>query len=78
MYDKALALDTLKNIEDTICDIIEWSANISSADDFAKSPSGMIILNAVCMKLLVVGEETKGLDRRTGGELLKFSRIFAV
>jgi len=31
----------------------------------------MILLNALCMKLLAVGEEIKGLDRRTGGELLK-------
>jgi uncharacterized protein with HEPN domain len=31
----------------------------------------MILLNAVCMKLIVVGEEVKGLDRRTGGKLLK-------
>ena len=32
----------------------------------------MILLNALCMKLLAVGEELKNLDRRTGGELLKY------
>ncbi len=30
----------------------------------------MILLNAVCMKLLTIGEEVKALDRRTGGKLL--------
>jgi uncharacterized protein with HEPN domain len=71
MYDKALALETLKNIENSLCEVVEWSCNITSANDFATSPAGMILLNAVCMKLLAVGEEIKGLDRRTDSELLK-------
>ena len=71
MYDKLLALETLKNIEDSLCEVLEWSNGITSVDDFTTSPTGMILLNAVCMKLLAVGEEIKGLDRRTGGELLK-------
>ena len=71
MYDHLLALETLKKIEGSLCEVIEWSEDISSADDFTHSTSGMILLNAVCMKLIAIGEEIKGLDRRTGGELLK-------
>jgi len=71
MYDKLLALETLKNIEDSLCEVLEWSEDVSSVDDFTNSPTGMMLLNAVCMKLLAVGEEIKGLDRRTDGELLK-------
>lgn len=71
MYDKLLALETLKNIEESMNEVIEWTININYAEDFYKSNEGMILLNAVCMKLLAVGEEIKGLDRRTKGELLK-------
>ena len=65
-----LAIETLKNIENSLCDIVEWSRDIGSVDDFTTSHNGMILLNALCMKILAVGEEIKGLDRRTGGELL--------
>ena len=71
MYDKLLAIETLKNIENSLREIVEWSREISSVEDFTTSPNGMILLNALCMKILAVGEEIKGLDRRTGGELLK-------
>ena len=71
MYDKFLAVETLRNIENSLCEIIEWSRDITSVDDFTTSPTGMVLLNALCMKILAVGEEIKGLDRRTGGELLK-------
>jgi len=71
MYDKLLAIETLKNIESSLCETVEWSRDIVSVDDFTTLPNGMILLNALCMKILAVGEEIKGLDRRTGGELLK-------
>jgi len=71
MYDKLLAIETLKKIENSLCEVIEWSCDITSVDDFVSSPTGMILLNALCMKLLSIGEEIKGLDRHTGGELLK-------
>ncbi len=71
MFDKALALETLKHIEGSLDDVARWTQRLTSADDFYVSPDGMILLNAVCMKLLAVGEEVKGLERRTGGMLLK-------
>ena len=71
MYDRLLALETLKNIENSLCEVIEWSADIASADYFSYSPTGVMLLNAVCMKLLTIGEEIKGLNRRTGGKLLE-------
>jgi uncharacterized protein with HEPN domain len=70
MYNKLLAIKTLKNIENSLCEVLEWSHDVVSVDNFVTSPTGMILLNAVCMKLLAVGEEIKSLDHRTGGELL--------
>ena len=62
--------DYLINIEAALEDILGWTAHTRSADDFALSAQGMILLNAVCMKLFVIGEEVKNLDRHSGGTLL--------
>ena len=42
MYDKLLALKTLKNVENSLCEVEEWSRDITSVDDFTTSPTGMI------------------------------------
>jgi uncharacterized protein with HEPN domain len=70
MYNKPLAADILRHIEESLGEIVSWTGGVESPDDFTSSPAGMILLNAVCMKLLAVGEEVKALDRRTNGELL--------
>ncbi len=76
MYDNPLIAETLKRIAGSLDEIAVWTENVVSEDDFTSSADGMILLNAVCMKLLTVGEEVKALDRRTGGELLpKYATI---
>ncbi len=70
MYDKRVIIDILHRIEESLNEIIEWTKHISSADDFARTPEGVILLNAVCMKLIAIGEEVKAIDRKTGGEWL--------
>lgn len=69
MYDKSLISDALENIEQSLSDIIDWTGTIHSADDFLTSSSGMILLNAICMKLFAVGEELKSIDKRTNNQL---------
>ena len=75
MYDKSLILDALENIEQSLNDIIEWTENICSADDFLTSSSGMILLNAVCMKLFAIGEELKNIDKRTDKQLFSLYKV---
>ena len=57
MYDQARIKGLLQRIEVSLNEIIDWTAHIRSVDDFLLSPNGMILLNAVCMKLFSVGEE---------------------
>ena len=64
-----MILDALENIEQSLNDILDWTSNVESADDFLTSPSGVILLNAVCMKLVAVGEELKSIDKRTDNQL---------
>jgi uncharacterized protein with HEPN domain len=70
MYNKTLILSIIENINTTLENILEWTKNIQSVDDFLKSDSGMILLNAVCMKLFAIGEEVKSLDKHSKKELL--------
>ena len=69
MYDKSLISDSFENIEQSLNEIVDWTVNIVSADDFLISSSGMILLNAVCMKLFAVCEELKNIDKRTDKKL---------
>jgi len=76
MYDQLLTEKLLQRIEISLKEIIDWTAHIKSVDDFLLSQGGMILLNAVCMKLFSVGEEVKSLDKHTNKTLLpKYSTI---
>jgi uncharacterized protein with HEPN domain len=76
MYDRLLTLEILRRLEESLGEVVLWTERVTSAHDFVSTPDGMILLNAVCMKLLAAGEEVKALDRRTGGALLpQYSEI---
>jgi uncharacterized protein with HEPN domain len=70
MYDRLLITEILRRVEESLGEAVTWTEQIASAHDFVSTPGGMILLNAVCMKLLAIGEEIKAIDRRTGGKLL--------
>jgi uncharacterized protein with HEPN domain len=76
MYDKELILHLFKNIYTVLEEVANWTKNIKSVNDFTTSENGMILLNAVYMKLMVVGEELKKIDVKTNGNLLqKYSAV---
>ena len=70
MYDEFLTEELLQRIEISLKDIIDWTINVKCVDDFLLSTNGMILLNAICMKLFAVGEEVKSLDKHTNKMLL--------
>ena len=70
MYDKFLTIELLRRIETSLKEIIDWTVHVKSVEDFLLSSDGMILLNAVCMKLIVVGEDVKTLDKYTNKTLL--------
>ncbi|MDR1698406.1 MAG: DUF86 domain-containing protein [Prevotellaceae bacterium] len=70
MYDKELILDILDNIDVSLQDIMQWIKDIRTVDDFLLTPQGTLVLNAVCMKILAIGEELKSIDKRTDKQLL--------
>jgi uncharacterized protein with HEPN domain len=70
MYDRAIIIESLQNIERVLQELIEWTSHVRSSDDFLTSTDGIILLNAVCMRLFAVGEELKAVDKRTDKILL--------
>ncbi|OAV73587.1 hypothetical protein Barb6_00081 [Bacteroidales bacterium Barb6] len=69
MYDKIVVLADLDDVEGALQTILEWTSHVVSVDDFLYSQDGMILLDAVCMKLIAVGEKLKAIDKRTGKTL---------
>ncbi len=77
MYDKELVSSSLKQIQTLLDTITERSAKVKDIDDFLTSPSGMLLLDAVCMNLIALGEAVKNLDKVSNGELLlKYDHIY--
>jgi uncharacterized protein with HEPN domain len=76
MSNRSLVLEILHRVERSLGEIADWTIDVASEDDFTDNSGGMVLLNAVCMKLLSIGEEVKSLDRKTEGKLLpKYGEI---
>lgn len=76
MFDRELVLNTLQQVDALIATINQRTVKVSDVDDFLASPSGMVLLDAVCMNLIALGEAVKNLDKVSNGELLpKYNQI---
>lgn len=71
MFDKEIVLDSLQKMKAMLDLIKERTAAVKTANDFLCSSDGMMRLDAICMNLIALGEAVKGLDKQTGGQLLK-------
>jgi uncharacterized protein with HEPN domain len=70
MYDKSLLLNSLQSIAASLQKIIDRTRDVTSVDDFVGSPSGMDLLDIVCMKLFAIGETVKAIDKHTNKSFL--------
>ena len=70
MFDRDLTLNTLQQIKTLVDTIGQRTAAINDIDGFLGSPSGMVLLDAVCMNLIAIGEAVENLDKVSNGELL--------
>lgn len=70
MYDRALAVEVLRQIDEAAEKILQRFAPIREAADFTGSPAGMEKMDSICMLLIVIGESLKNLDKITEGSLL--------
>jgi len=70
MFDRELAKEILRQILAAANRIEQRFKGVRSPDDFLLSDAGIDKLDAVCMMLIVIGENLKNLDKVTGGKLL--------
>lgn len=76
MFDRELALNTLQQIDSLIDTINNRTKTINDIDFFLASPGGMVLLDAVCMNLIALGEAVKNFDKVSNGEILpKYTQI---
>ncbi len=47
MYDKELILNILRNIDESLEEIVKWMESIKTIDDFLTTPHGTLVLNGV-------------------------------
>ena len=69
MYDTFLIIDELRGVKDLLYTVQDRTQHITSADGFFVSPDGMIVLDAVCMNFIAIGEVLKAIDKRTNKQL---------
>ena len=69
-YDRELILNILDRVHNSIEQIEKRSENYHSGDDFLMTPTGVTVLDSVCMQFIAIGESLKGLDKITSGTLL--------
>ena len=70
MYDTSLIIEMLRQIERALTIVENEMENIHSLDDFLTTPTGVLILDGICMNLLAVGETVKNIDKHTHKTLL--------
>ena len=69
-FDRELVLNILERVQNSIEQILERSSNYHCGDDFLLTPTGMTILDSICMQFIAIGESLKGLDKITSGTIL--------
>lgn len=70
MYDRELALETVRQLLYHVSLIQQRSAEVQSSEDFLGSDQGLLLLDAICMQFIALGEGVKNLDKLTNRTLL--------
>ena len=70
MYDRASLAEQLRTLLEALERIPRRFADIAVPEDFYSSDAGKDRMDAICMVLIVAGEEFKRIDRKTEGKLL--------
>ena len=67
--------DNLQSVFDSIEIIQKRIEVINKADDFVSTPAGAMILDSIAMRLQVIGESLKNIDKVDPSYLLQFKTI---
>lgn len=74
MY-RELILEKIGLIQESISIINERMKTINSAEQFVASPFGIMLLDSIAIRLQIIGEQTKGIDKLDKLLLSKFPTV---
>ena len=66
---------TFEDIEESVDLIVEWTSEINEAGHFTNGTQGMMKLDAVAMRLQVIGELLKNVNKRDKEFLIKYPGV---
>jgi len=72
---KEIIIEKLDLILESISIILERMNTINSADQFVASPFGIMLLDSIAIRLQIIGEQTKGIDKLDKLLLPKFPSV---
>ncbi len=70
MYDRAHVIELLEQTIDAVSTVIERCECVDNVNDLIDTKNGQERLDAICMKLIAIGESLKNIDKITKGNLL--------
>ena len=72
---KEIIVEKIDLILESISIIHERMNTINSADQFVSSPFGIMLLDSIAIRLQIIGEQTKGIDKLDKLLLPKFPSV---
>jgi len=70
MFDKTLVAELLEQTIGAVSTVIERCECVDSVNFLMDTKEGQERLDAICMKLIAIGESLKNIDKITNGKLL--------
>lgn len=70
MSESGLVRELLLQVSKAADDVAEWFEKIDNPADFSSSSDCRMVLNAICMNLIAIGEGIKRVNEKTDGKLL--------
>ena len=70
MSDRSLLGDQLEDLAELAKRVVSRIRGIGSAEDFEASEDGRVLLDAICLVLLAIGEMVKKIEKNAGPEYL--------
>ena len=69
MSDNEFIRELLLQVSGLADDVAGWFEKIEKVEDFSSSSDGRMVLSAICMNLIALGEGIKNIDAKTDGKL---------
>ena len=69
-YDRELILNILDRVYNSIEQIEKRSENYHCGDDFLMTPTGVTVLDSICMQFIAIGESLKDWTKLREGHFL--------